>query len=266
MRTQRMLSCAAILSVLAAIPAGCGWDSGNRGGGASSQLEPMETAPFPHAEQENSLSFRWSDASTLDLMSSDGTFLRAVIESCRHATSGAPDAVYPGFGEAMAGAVTPPPDPDGPPLLGTSYVKVVRGQEVADGVVEAWYCEYTNHLGYKVIDPKSDDAAYVIGNGGTTRSAWRVEYSRSPGDDGLLVLPPSNQKGDQGAPSSNVFGSWKVLSINTESFAPGTFLANDCIGQAPDTPWNWPLTDEPQYGPEAAAALPPYPGWPEAPG
>lgn len=226
----------------------------------------LQTAPAdPDGPDE--LSFRWMETDAVDLMSMDGTFLRAAIESYQRAYDVAsPDGGYPGFLTAVADAATPSSAFNGSlrvPAIGTMYLKVVNWEQRPDAVREAWYCTYNNLVGNRNERAFDGGLPYVVGSGETTRMAWRIEYLVGP--DASPERPPADQYGTGGAPVDDVFGDWKLISIDTDLAQIGSPLATLCDGQSPGTPTGWPSSREAQFSETPPPALPPWPGWPSDP-
>lgn len=200
----------------------------------------------------------------MDLMSADGTLLRAAIEAYKHAyIAASPAGGYPGFERTVADADTPFSAFHGlphTPIIGTMYNKIVSWQQREDGVREAWYCAYGNLVGNRNERAFDGGPPYVVGAGETTRMAWRVEYLA--GADSSIGAPPVDQHGPEIEPADDVFGDWKLTSIDTDIAEANSPIGVLCDGQAPGTPPEWPHSTEAQFGEMPPPALEPFPGWP----
>ncbi|MGE2717593.1 hypothetical protein ACQI4L_26330 [Mycolicibacterium litorale] len=226
----------------------------------------MQATPPNGVEQILQYTNRWIDNPVIDLMSPEGTFVRAAVESLDRVRFGAgqgikaiEDAGYPGFTRAFNG-VDDLDDVAGnarkdQAIVGTLYWEVVRFS-VDQGVYTAGVCSYGSMAatkvwnGYKSSGRRSSGSARVI--------SFRPDPTIPPDQQ---RAPKSHQRGPAGSPVNDVFGTWvlsenKVLGANVElpqceeKLAPGT---------PPDAPEDYYVSTEPP------PTLSPIPGWPEAP-
>ncbi|WP_454792556.1 hypothetical protein [Mycolicibacterium lutetiense] len=220
----------------------------------------------PTADDILQYSNRWIQNPAIDLMSPEGTFVRAAVESIDRVGYGRgtgiaaiADAGYPGFAHAFNNVSDP--DIFGQPggkdrdELGTMYWEVVATHRNGD-LIEVGVCNYGSMTVGKVY-------------GGYQSSGRRLPSGIARwitfGPDQALpsikqVSPPSNQRGSRRTPIGNVFGTWvltdyKVLGADIELPQCGNTLAP---GTPPDAPNDYFIQPEP------LPTLPPDPGWPES--
>ncbi|WP_050545689.1 hypothetical protein [Mycobacteroides abscessus] len=217
--------------------------------------------PAPAWEDKNRTTTQWIPNPAVDLMSPEGTFIRASIESWRAAQS-APgrglDAIraggYPGFDHALNN-VWKPESVGGTVRLqtigvGTLYREIVELRRDGDKYT-AGICTYPSQTAAQEPDGQysskgSDDLGY----------GWWLTFGpdpKLPAEQQHSPLP--NQRGPAQRPVDNVFGTWVILDTN-----PSATDLPQCKKLAPGTPENWP---KPYVRPDPPPTLPPDPGWPE---
>ena len=239
--------------------AGCG------GGG---DVDPAPTVARPQAPLD--YSFRWVPNPALDLMSPEGTFVRAALESYRvasyspHRGMGAIDDAYPGYAAAFRRLYDKRgPDrvfPSNSPYngtVGTAYFEVIA-LEHAGGRYTATVCRYPEFVsGSEIGGTYSHDAGGPYGMG----DIWVF------GPDPQLSAeqqqaPPGNQKGAARRPAGNVFGTW-IIYPETETTV---YIGPRCLRRAPgsDLPYREP-GDNPALVIDHTPppVLSPSPGWPD---
>lgn len=230
---------------------------------------PQEPPPSADKFQVN---VRWIPNPSVDLMSPEGTFIRATTESWHEVWSAygrGMDAIrergYPGFEHAYNHAYdkagsTPsdfwtnqigdaPRNSDGL-AVGTSYSEVVSLRRDGDRFI-ADVCTYTSQTAGKLKDGKFESrsspdfgSADSFAFGPDPKLSAQEQHS-----------PPANQKGAARRPTDNVFGTWVLFSLPDV-----TSLVPQCKKLAPGTPANLP---DPYVRVEPPPTLPPDPGWTE---
>ncbi|SKG10200.1 hypothetical protein [Mycobacteroides abscessus] len=223
---------------------------------------PNRTAPAPAPEDPYQETTRWIPNASIDLMSPEGTFIRATAESWSRAwtaKSTGLDALkergYPGFDHAFNDSFGPRiKDVGGYPdqiSVGTEYNEVVALRHDGDRFI-ADVCLYTSQTATKQKDgqfysrgsmPYGNGKHYVFG-----------PDPKLPADQ--QHLPSVHQKGAAKAPSDNVFGTWVLFEMGT----PDDVTLHGCMKLAPGTPEGLP---DPYVRADPPPTLPPDPGWPE---
>lgn len=190
---------------------------------------PTSTTPTTSASDSSVRSVRWTTPAA-DLDTSDGTFVRAFMESFWLGIIGSDNIAntYPGFLDANHGAVRPKPEG----LLG----------EIARRY-------HTIFLGLGGITLLPDGTARA------TICSWVDQGGRSGGDDFLDFRregppPPIKQSGPARRPVGDVFGGWYAVGFSSANRDPA--VREVCNKTKPANPV------EPNADP-----LPPFPGWPE---
>ncbi len=220
---------------------------------APRSLDASRTQTPPEQSQPIGINttFQWLPTPDFDLMSPEGLFVRAYVESYEHARNGQDTTWgYPGFAAAS------PPDIDsvlanddlGLRFTGTFFYRLLhRKYEVSS--MKITLCRY----GY---------ATFPEGNGST--------FDDWPPRPVLLNVnttgaqPPAHQRGPRRAPVTNVFGDWKVTEIDFVPTDPHIGKTPDyslCAATLSGIP---PLPTEPAQRSEPVPPLPPSPGWPDA--
>ncbi|SKR60587.1 hypothetical protein [Mycobacteroides abscessus] len=222
--------------------------------------EPKQ--PSPVWENKDHSTRRWIPNSAVDLMSPEGTFIRATIESWEAAQSGpgrGMDAIraggYPGFDHALNN-VRKPESVGGtvrfPNVgVGTLYREIVEFRRDGDKYT-AGICTYPSQAA-----AQQPDGQYISNGSDDLGYGWWLTF----GPDPKLAAqqqhsPLSNQRGPARRPVDNVFGTWVILDTN-----PSATDLPQCNKLAPGTPDNWP---KPYVRSAPPPTLPNDPGWPEA--
>lgn len=225
------------------------------------------TSSVPTADDILQYSNRWIQNPTIDLMSPEGTFIRAAVESLDRVGYGRgrgikaiADAGYPGFAHAFNNVRDP--DTFGAPggkdrdQVGTMYWEVVATHRNGD-VITAGVCAYGSMVAAKEYGGGYRSSGRQLPAG----SARWITFGPDQALPGIKqVSPPANQRGPRRAPVDNVFGTWvltgyEVLGANVDLPQCGSTLA-------PGTPQDAPNGYFVQ--PEPLPTLPPEPGWPES--
>jgi len=223
--------------------------------------KPEEPAPAPR-EDKQQYTFRWIPNPSLDLMSPEGTFVRAINESSwsiglsyAHGRAALADKGYPGVEHAENNVwgtmLDLGGDPAIPPYVGTSYLEVADFHRDGERYT-ATVCNYRSQLAAKQRDgtyisrgslPNGLAETYVFGPDPTLSAA--VQHA-----------PPVQQRGPARRPTDNVFGTWLLF----EQPRVGDDQVRACDKLAPGTPTDWP---DPYKRADPPTTLPPDPGWPE---
>ncbi|SHT83687.1 Uncharacterised protein [Mycobacteroides abscessus subsp. abscessus] len=221
-------------------------------------------APAPWDSNDHTTA-RWIPNPVADLMSPEGTFIRATMESWRAAQAGQGyglDAIraggYPGFDHAFNAPNTPwkPEEVGGTvryerPLVGTVYYEIVALSRDGDRY-KAGVCAYTSQSAGQLEDGQYSGPGPKPTNGGE----W-ITFGPDPKlSADQQHAPPAHQKGPAKRPTDNVFGTWVLFDYDPQI---ATTLPQ-CVKFAPGTPTNLP---NPKKVSEPPPTLPPDPGWPE---
>lgn len=225
-------------------------------------------APKEPAQDRYQVTTRWIPNPLVDLMSPEGTFLRAAAESWDQVWSSPKfnveairDRAYPGFEQAFNNSFH---SSFGGFLIkglivGTQYFEVVNFQRAGDQFI-ADVCNYSSQ-----VASQTDDGKYTSGG--------RIKYSHSArsfvfGPNPALQpnqqhSPPSRQRGPANRPIENVFGTWVLTDVSVRQMDDAAWreFANRCDRPAPGTPDNLP---NPYVRADPPPMLPPDPGWPDA--
>lgn len=213
------------------------------------------------------LTSRWIDNPSIDLMSPEGTFVRATVESLLRASYGRgrgteaiEDGGYPGFTRAFHNA-------DDPNIfggvgdhqatyVGTEYYEVIVLRHEPDGRYTAGYCYFASMTALKQPDGR------YFSNGTSLVSNYGAGWLTFGPDPDLPAerqrAPKAHQQGPARVPSDNVFGTWILTSV--DDFKTLGHLPQ-CRRLAPGTPTDWPPGEYVRSTPPPT--LPPNPGWPE---
>lgn len=225
-----------------------------------------EDAPTPSAPQrppDLGMSSRWIPNPSVDLMSSEGTFIRAFVESRKAATQSAEHTGlkafdvdgFPGFTRAFNN-VEPPERVGGlyPDFgrwgAGTWYYEVVEMQPHGSGFT-AVVCGLIS----MVADRPEGGADYRSGGSKAFGQGFRLAFSPDPRlPTEQQQSPAADQRGPADRPPDDVFGTWVALDFKPLGYEP-----TECVRLAPGTPTNWP---SPYYRKDPPPTLSPEPGWP----
>lgn len=229
--------------------------------------EPAPVAP----ESVIQYNVRWIPNPAVDLMSPEGTFTRALVESfqgARDSYKEGPESLtdggFPGFDHVYQAVYGKRRDnqpgkgwwdtatPGGGSQVGTQYYEIVDLRR--DGEKRtAYVCTYGSLIASK--GPHADSRYFS--NGSQAVGTGQV-YSFGP-DPGLPAteqhVPAANQHGPARKPADNVFGTWVWLDLT------GTPDNSELCQRklAPGTPPDWP---NPYTRSDPPPTLPPDPGWP----
>lgn len=246
MASHRIASALTALLVLVAI-SGCG--------------KPPEPTP-PPPEDKQQYAFRWIANPSLDLMSPEGTFVRAIAESYRNARlsyktgrATLADKGYPGLEHAenhvWGSMLDVGGDPTIRPTVGTAYYEVVDFHPDGERYT-ATVCRYSS-----LLASKSANGEYVsrgsVPLGGAEAYTFGPDPSLTPEQQ---RSPLAQQRGPARRPTDNMFGTWLLL----EEPRPSDEQIRACDKLAPGTPPDWP---DPYMRSDPPPTLPPDPGWPE---
>lgn len=217
--------------------------------------------PTPVWESTDHSTIRWIANPVADLMSPEGTFIRASIESWRAAQSAPGEGIeairsggYPGFDHAFNNAQKP--DQVGGTVrlrhvgVGTLYYEIVELRRKGD-YYTAGVCTYPSQTA-----SRRPDGQFISNGSADLGYGWWLTFgpaAKIPSAQQHSPLP--NQRGAAKRPADNVFGTWVII----QSDPSATDLAQ-CNKLAPGTPDNWP---KPYVRADPPPALPPDPGWPE---
>jgi hypothetical protein len=197
----------------------------------------------------------WSAPPAFDLMSPEGTYVRASVESLDvSAVNGRRDAAVPGFWETLRGPAAADADEFfalGPtlPEYGVKRYEVLEHRE--DGpAVTVTVCAHGQQVGHR------NGGGYEFGVTGARAQVLSFERS---GD----TAPVSAQRGRQPrADHPAVFGTW-----HTTGWQRGHFPGGDpCVGRPLPGVESWP---QPAGGPvvlDRPPTAPESPGWPNGVG
>ncbi len=217
---------------------------------------PPPGPPDPYAHTKYAIV--WSDPAGLDLMSPEGTYVRATVESGRvSADNGDPAVAMPGFWGSLNTVARGP--------LGTTWtddeaddlrVGIVRYaivDVIEDGeTLHVTVCEYDDQLGTRMQSNNPDlDGRYQYwrGSGGVVQ---QLTINRAG-----ATAPPSRQSGPQTFGTTPVFGTWKTTDWDTTRTV---FDPNPCRGRSlPEI-----VADQHWYYTTEIPTAPSFPGWPVA--
>ncbi|MGB3772159.1 MAG: hypothetical protein WBA00_13530 [Rhodococcus sp. (in: high G+C Gram-positive bacteria)] len=187
------------------------------------QADPSTSSPEPEPAYLR-ISNRWISAYD-QLMTADGTFVRAYSESDQAIISGGGRrGVYPGFADADRGVHGIDEYWESRNGYNTAFFGLGRISELEDGIIRATVCAWS-------------------GNGGKSGVFYFLDYRREG------ISPPATQSGLATRPSTNVFGEWYVVDTSNASGDPEAEA--DCLPLRPVDPVD-----------EGQPPLSPFPGWP----
>jgi hypothetical protein len=213
---------------------------------------PDEDARFAHTNY----AIVWSDPAGLDLMSSEGTYVRASIESLDvSAVNGIADSAAPGFWDSLTDSAKAEAEGffDMGPAQPEYGIKRYEILEIVDDgrSTKVTVCSYNQQVGHQ----GSEKGTYEFG--GTGPHSTVITFKTT------AAAPPANQSGPETFALRPVFGSWQTTAWETGYFPGG----DPCAGRPlpGGGPGSWPQTRG--AGPYTTTALPrepSYPGWPGA--
>lgn len=220
------------------------------------------SASTQSTQETDSVTNRWIDNPSIDLMSPEGTFIRAAVESFRainiavvlHDGWEAINQIgYPGFAHAFNN-IRPADNfvnsaRAGATVAGTDYFEVVELTRDGD-MYTVGYCEYNSLVAQRFYSgPYESRGSRVFATG-----HW-LTFGPDPKLAGEQQhSPPSGQKGAARRPTDNVFGTWVITGRDTTTLP-------QCAKLAPGTPTDWP---DPYVRSDPPPTLAPDPGWPDA--
>lgn len=215
------------------------------------------------------VTMRWIPNPSVDLMSPEGTFIRAAAESWNRLFSTGKDGLeavrergYPGFERALNnstdlrfGGIALKR-----PVVGTEYFEVVNFQR-HDNQFFADVCQYGSQVASQIDDGKYSSG----GSGNYVHNGNSFVFGPDPTlQPQAQHAPPSRQRGPESRPIDNVFGTWVLTEAGVrksmDNAASHAFLTK-CSRPAPGTPDNLP---DPYVRADPPPILPPDPGWPDA--
>jgi hypothetical protein len=195
----------------------------------------------------------WTDSAGFDLLSAEGTYVRASVESLRLSAGNANHAAaYPGFWQTLIGPAKTYADgffdlgPDDA-LYGVARYEVV-GFSKHDKGFDAGLCIFERQLGTE------EDGRFVFSRQGSYY--WKLSVDRT-GE----AAPPADQRGRDVYPRSGVFGTWRTVAWAR----PGPGDTDPCQGRP--TPGveagSWPalMPGSLPYLADSPPVAPNYPGW-----
>ncbi|WP_078321310.1 hypothetical protein [Mycobacteroides chelonae] len=230
---------------------------------------PDRTQAPPKPENPDRTNVRWILNPAIDLMSPEGTFIRAAAESWKQVWTSrkfGPEAIkeytYPGFEHAFnnsfgttVGGVNVTHL-----IVGTRYFEVINFQREGDHFI-ADVCEYGSQVASETGDGKYTSGGPKKYSASGNSFVFGPDPSLSPEQQ---HAPPARQRGPANRPTDNVFGTWVLTESGVrqsmDKAAMHEFLTR-CDRPAPGTPGNLP---NPYLRPEPPPTLPPDPGWPDA--
>ncbi|MFL0158520.1 hypothetical protein [Mycobacteroides chelonae] len=201
---------------------------------------------------------RWIDNHLIDLMSPEGTFLRAAVESDRLVAS-SPQRGYSGLDEGYPGyrhafnASFPAVHMVGDNAIraGTRFYEVKNVSKDGDRYT-IHFCDYAS-----LVAIKEPDGQWRSSGSDPTVGTAVLTFGPDPKlAASQQVAPKAHQRGPAAKPADNVFGTWVNFKLDT---APDWYP--QCNKLAPGTPTNWP---NPYVRADPPPTLPPDPGWPDA--
>ncbi len=206
-------------------------------------------SPAEHRQPRGiDLSFRWITTPEFDPLSPEGTFVRACVESYELARDGiGTEWGYPGFADAS------PPNIDMMLKLdqlaltfkSTVYYRLLRRQSGSNST-RITLCRY----GEASIRQKE----------GWEHGAWAPQPVLIAFETGGSP-PPEGERGRFRAPTTDVFGDWKVtvFDLFADDIDGQPSLSQQCDHDLTGLPT---LPAEPYPRAEPVPPLPPSPGWP----
>ncbi|HEY9265584.1 MAG TPA: hypothetical protein VIQ11_13365 [Mycobacterium sp.] len=232
-------------------------------GGCATPAQPPQATPAstPDPRASSHFSIVWSDAAGLDLLSAEGTYVRASVESLSLAAgNGDRAAAYPGFWPSLADPARDYVDhffdmgPDDA-LFGIQRFEVV---DVAGDQrrMTVGVCSFERQLGVQSRHQQTaePDGRYRFDRQGSYYWALTVDKT---GD----IRPPADQRGRDTYPQAAVFGSWRTV----EWSRPDAGATNPCRDRPTPgvDPGAWPalMPGSAPYIADAPPSAPSYPGW-----
>ncbi len=230
---------------------------------------PDKTQEPPRHESPDRTNVRWIPNPSVDLMSPEGTFIRAAAESWmqvwtsrKFGSEAIKEYTYPGFEHAFnnsrnsaVGGVNITHL-----MVGTQYFEVVNFQREGDHFI-ADVCEYGSQIATQTEDGKYTSGGPQKYSSSGNSFVFGPDRSLAPEQQ---HPPLAHQKGPANRPSDNVFGTWVLTESGVrkgmDDATQHQFLTG-CNKPAPGTPDNLP---NPYVRNDPPPTLPPDPGWPDA--
>lgn len=230
---------------------------------AGCDKNPADTAPTTSSKPEadpyarTKYSIIWSDPAGLDLMSPEGTYTRASVESLEvSAINGNRDLAIPGFWESLIGPAKDYAEsyarlgPDYPRVGITRYA-ILQAADRGDSF-EVTVCTFVAQRGTPTQDEGRPNGTYKYRNQG---NPWYLTVRRD-GD----TPPPSHQTGPDTFTTRPVFGTWKTTDWH--GLPPGQ--TNPCHDNGPwsgEPPWPALPPNGKTHVTTDIPSAPSYPGW-----
>jgi hypothetical protein len=209
-----------VACVIAILAAAC-----SPGASTPQSTSPTDTSGY-HVPDNVQYVDHWVPTSAVDLMSSDGTFIRAFAEADVLRIFNADDkkGSYPGFVQAdrtksFSGG-------SGMPVSGFAVHWVLQFSSQPDGTATADVCEISS-ITPDGPSPDPDVLKYTL------------TYHKTG------EAPPANQQGPARAPATSVFGGWYATDYSGQSPATKQYLepclqSKPTVGPNPDNSPGWP--------------------------
>lgn len=248
--------CALMVLTAALLVTGAGCDSDSADTAPTTSSKP---APDPYALTKYSII--WSDSAGLDLMSPEGTYVRASVESLDVGTSNRNrDAAVPDFWKSVTGPAKEFAEslfnfgPDGP-WVGIMRYQILQAADHGDSF-EVTVCTFVAQRGTPTQARGNPDGTYQFRNQG---NPWYLTVRRD-GD----TAPPSHQSGPDTFATRPVLGTWKT----TDWHGLPRGQSNPCRDNEPMPgvePGTWPVVAPGNfYVTTDIPTAPSYPGWSDA--
>ncbi|WP_301123503.1 hypothetical protein [Mycolicibacterium fortuitum] len=244
------MSALVLTAALMVAAAGCGGNSGD-----TDTTTTAVSKPDPYALTKYSII--WSDTAGLDLMSPEGTYVRASVESLDVSTSNGDRGVaVPGFWESVTGPAkefadsSPTYGPDGP-WVGIMRYQILQAADHGNSF-EVIVCTFVAQRGTPTQDKGHPDGTYEYRNKSYPLFLTVQRQGHTP--------PPSQQSGPDTFVTRPVFGTWKTVDWHTDRLGE----ANTCQDNGPwpgEPPWPALTPNGNFYVTTDIPAAPSYPGW-----
>ena len=243
--------------------------------------EPKQPSPAPPAGWPSELSdfsFTWTAEPGINL-TTDGAAIaaRAYVESFFLAViTENDDYLYPGFGDAVEPdqSAGPPGTRELHPKLGDSepdvYIGTVRHHVLSiarsDRDVALAACAFT--YGSAIQGPDGTYSAIVGDAFAPAPGIYPMRIGLRAPEDVHAALPP--QQGPSRTPFDNVFGGWKITSLQGGFLSTSRWADYDrdratCIAKADGSPGSHRVHPHVPSPRSDFPTLPAIPGWPDKP-
>lgn len=222
--------------------------------GSADPVVEVSNASAPPQPHGMDITFQWIPSAEFDPMSSEGTFVRAFVESHELARDGlGMEWGYPGFEAASPPELNSQLTMDSPfgPFTGTLIYRLLSRHDT-DVATQVTLCRYGS---YTRFEPWNDGPDRLVSR------AWNpnpiiLEFNK----DG--TPPPTGQRGPNRAPTTNKFGQWKATGWDFVPKLPhggDTPQYAECESNSAGLP---PLPTQRTNVDTHMKPLPPAPGWP----